>query len=158
MGPVEKLRRSFYPSEIRVLFVGESAPARGTFFYNGEGHLYHALHRAFGCEPDFLAKFKACGFYLDDLILTPVNHIPTPERKALRGANEASLARRIAKAKPRMVVAVMRGIGPHVASAIRYSKHPATFHTTAFPANGRAGDFARDISALMPQIMAVAAV
>nr|MBC8193829.1 hypothetical protein [FCB group bacterium] len=36
----EDLRQAFKPPKVEVLFIGESPPAGGTFFYNGNSKLY----------------------------------------------------------------------------------------------------------------------
>jgi hypothetical protein len=46
---------------------------------------------------DFLASFKARGWYLDDLVLTLVNHLTRRERKAKCRAAQDSLADRTAE-------------------------------------------------------------
>ena len=36
MSDVEKVRQSFKPEKVSILFIGESAPASGSFFYTGD--------------------------------------------------------------------------------------------------------------------------
>lgn len=43
----ELLRRRYLPKETRVLFVGESSPSGGTFFYAANSNLYFATEEAF---------------------------------------------------------------------------------------------------------------
>lgn len=74
-SPLEELRHSFRPDEINTLFVGESPPHGGDFFYRCDSLLYRAKRCAFGEPEDFLADFKSRGFFLDDLVLTPINKI-----------------------------------------------------------------------------------
>ena len=81
MNDLEKLRRSFRPHRITTLFVGESPPQGGTFFYRGDSVLYHKMREALGASADFLAEFKAKGCYLDDLVLYPINKMKEPMRK-----------------------------------------------------------------------------
>jgi hypothetical protein len=81
-GPsTEETRRQFLPEDVRILLIGESAPANGTFFYKANSKLYDATKEAFRLAvpklvrgPNFLDRFMALGCYLDDLCLTPVNH------------------------------------------------------------------------------------
>ena len=40
MDDREELRRRYQPKEVKVLFIGESPPARGTFFYKGDSPLF----------------------------------------------------------------------------------------------------------------------
>src|SRR5688572_24876523 len=50
--PRERLRQAYRPEDVPLLFVGESAPAGGTFFYQADSNLFSAIHeacvRAFG--------------------------------------------------------------------------------------------------------------
>ncbi|MCL4065697.1 hypothetical protein M3484_03830 [Pseudomonas sp. GX19020] len=88
MGHIEKLRHSYRPEKVRVLFVGESAPAGGSFFYKGYGGVYSEFRRVLaaipGADIDFLSAFKANGMFLDDLILEPVHYLTPSERRMHR--------------------------------------------------------------------------
>jgi hypothetical protein len=48
MNELEKVRRSFRPRHITTLFVGESPPHSGVFFYKGDSQLYYRVKEAFG--------------------------------------------------------------------------------------------------------------
>lgn len=88
----ELLRRRYLPKEVRVLFVGESPPSGGTFFYAANSNLYFATQEAFVAASsalegkDFLEEFRRMGCHLDDLCLEPVNHLDArdPARRAAR--------------------------------------------------------------------------
>ena len=43
----EELRRRYRPETVRALFVGESPPAGGTFFYAANSNLYRFTEQAF---------------------------------------------------------------------------------------------------------------
>ena len=43
----ERLRESYRPERVRVLFVGEAPPASGAFFYRRDSGLYRALSTTF---------------------------------------------------------------------------------------------------------------
>ena len=65
---VEQIRRHFRPDQIRLLFVGESPPDSGKFFYSGNSQMAHYMKRVLGRElfrgaKDFFAEFKASGCY-----------------------------------------------------------------------------------------------
>jgi hypothetical protein len=88
MDDLENLRRRFRPERITTLFVGESPPQGGTFFYKGDSLLYRQMKKAlkeFWTDgSDFLERFKASGFFLDDLVLFPINKREKEERERLR--------------------------------------------------------------------------
>jgi hypothetical protein len=72
MVDVEEIRKRFGPEQIATLFVGESAPASGDFFYCGNNailrHFQRATEKALGpSELAFLDRFKSYGWFLDDL-------------------------------------------------------------------------------------------
>ena len=110
MDIVEATRLRFRPERITTLFVGESAPAGGDFFYYGRSvmtrYMREAIENALGKTDDFLATFKAYGWYLDDLSLVPVDKLSKPERMRICAAAQASLAERIASYQPQAIVTV----------------------------------------------------
>src|SRR5271169_5302145 len=86
MEAMEATRARFRPERITTLFVGESAPASGDFFYYGNTamlrNMRRAVEQALGEDGDFLPRFKAYGWYLDDLVLTPVNQLTKAQRNS----------------------------------------------------------------------------
>ena len=56
-----------------MLFMAESAPIAGTFFYHGDGHLGRCLRRSIdevlAGGGGFLARFQSHGWYLGNLVL-----------------------------------------------------------------------------------------
>src|SRR5262245_35451556 len=108
----EKLRRAFRPASVRLLFVGESPPASGRFFYSQNSGLYFAMLAAFRqADPaindeNFLARFEAMGCYLIDLCPDPVDRLDSKARETARRASEASLSRRIANLHPAAIVSL----------------------------------------------------
>jgi hypothetical protein len=118
MNKLEELRKSFHPDCITTLFVGESAPESGRFFYSSNSSLFRAMKRAFGNQEAFLQDFQKKGFYLDDLVLTPINKLEKHERSRLRKEAVPELAKRLIEYKPRAVVVVMKAILPVVRKAM----------------------------------------
>jgi hypothetical protein len=139
---VERLRARYRPRQIRLLLVGESAPAGGTFFYAENSTLYFETREAFARQfPDdlagrsFLEVFRRLGCYLDDLCLEPVNHLPPVPRRQKRAEAEASLSTRLREYDPRMVVAIGKTTAaPHVQAALdRAEMTNLDFAVVAFP-------------------------
>jgi hypothetical protein len=64
---VEDVRARYRPERIATLFVGESAPVGGDFFYYGNSgmtrYMKRAVDDAFGpSDSDFLERFKSFGW------------------------------------------------------------------------------------------------
>jgi hypothetical protein len=97
------------PGRITTLFIAESAPIGGTFFYYGNGHLGRYLQRSIeevlAGDGDFLERFKSYGWYLDDLVPAPVDHPDAAQPKSRPprgGARPATTHRRIPPAGHRV--------------------------------------------------------
>ena len=142
----EALRNKYRPSEIRILFIGESPPAGGTFFYAGKSNLHDATRDAFHANlprirsRPFLRAFADLGCYLEDLCPTPVNQwgITDPRRVKARGSGEAPLAARLVGSSPRAVVVVMKAIVPNVRRALEANRLvTAEWHALPFPGRHR---------------------
>lgn len=116
----ERTRRHYRPDEVRVLFIGESPPAGGTFFYYANSKLYDATREAFEAgipalrrRDDFLDAFKRLGCYLEDLSPVPVNHLDLKDReqrrqrRTLRAEGIKPLARRMRPWSPLVVAPVV---------------------------------------------------
>lgn len=129
MAKWETLRHRYRPRETRALFIGESPPSGGTFFYAMNSRLHDATRDAFlraipslNGRP-FVEVFAEMGCYLDDLCLEPVDQLDLrdsrekQERLAMRRNGEKPLARRIRMLGPRVIVVVVMGIVPNVVRA-----------------------------------------
>lgn len=117
-------RATFKPERVRVLLVGESRPAGGTFFYLENSILFQATREAFlrvrvDVEPGaFLREFMAAGCYLEDLCDHPVNRLAEREREAARAAAVPGLIHRLRGLEPDVVIVVMRAIADDVRRAL----------------------------------------
>jgi hypothetical protein len=144
-SPIETLRASFRPETMTTLFVGESVPHNGTFFYDGKnamlGYMERATSAVLSGEGGFLQRFKAAGWYLDDLVLTPVNHLTAPERKLLCLGAQSCLASRIATYRPQAIVSLLKSIHPIVAAAAREAGSTVPLYSVPFPGTGQQGRF-----------------
>jgi hypothetical protein len=155
MSEIEAIRQRYRPPHILTLFVGESAPHSGKFFYCGntalKKYMQEALQSAgIATDGDFLESFKALGWYLDDLVLTPVNQMTKSERVAecLRAQNK--LAQRIAEYRPLAIVPVLFRIKDIVKAAADEAGSTAAFHPVPFPGNGQQGRFRKAMEHLIP--------
>jgi hypothetical protein len=119
----ERLRRSYRPAHVRILFVGESPPASGRFFYQADSGLYRAIRNTFRAafpalpKDDFLHSFQTLGCYLVDLCGKPVDRLNSEKRKQACRDGEARLARTLKELRPQIVITVLRSISANVRSA-----------------------------------------
>jgi hypothetical protein len=85
-------RNQYIPSNTKVVFVLESPPISGRYFYNRDGALSEPLFRAMmkavleiapASKEEGLQEFASRGFFLIDATYTPVNHCKGKERNAI---------------------------------------------------------------------------
>jgi len=105
------------------LFVGESPPASGRFFYNRDSGLYRAMREAFSiADPamgneNFLNRFQGAGCYLVDLCGKPADDLEPKSRRAACAAAIPRLARIIADLRPDSIATLVRSIENDVKQA-----------------------------------------
>lgn len=155
----EQARMAHQPKRIRVLFVGESRPANGTFFYNGDSILVRYMCEAFGLSPgadgscaSLLAEFEARGYYLRDLCLDPVNQLPRLAREQARRDGEVMLGARIRNDRPDAIVVVMKAIVPSVRRVLRSEGLEIPLHVLPFPAFGHQRQFVEQLASLLTRL------
>jgi hypothetical protein len=131
----ERLRRRFRPGQVRLLFIGESPPASGRFFYRGDSGLYRAMRSVFQLvdpavgDEEFLEVFRASGCYLIDLCAEPVDKLDAKSRRDACRAGEASLARALVRLQPAGIATLLRSIEGDVAlAAVRAGWHGPSIH------------------------------
>jgi hypothetical protein len=119
----ERLRRSYRPGRVRLLFVGESPPASGRFFYQADSGLYRAIRRTFlSAFPDlkdahFLESFRKLDCYLVDLCRSPVDRLTRKQRRLAWAQSEPRLGTMIRRLNPDVIVTVVRSIRANVQRA-----------------------------------------
>lgn len=155
MTTVEEVRALFRPAQITTLFVGESAPASGDFFYCGGNamlrHFERAVNSALGTSEEiFLDRFKRYGWFLDDLVLTPVDKLEPAERKAKCLAALHSLTDRIKVYRPAAIVSVLVSIRPIVERAAKAAGSNADLFGVPFPGMGQQARFHSKMSEIVP--------
>jgi|ERR1700733_2569615 len=156
MVTVEEARADFRPRRITTLFVAESAPVVGTFFYHGNGHLGRYLRRSIeevlAGDGDFLECFESYGWYLDDLVLAPVNQLTPRERRAAHHGAAQDLQRRVAEYHPLAIVCLLKSIGPIVRAAASGARFDGPFFEVPFPGNGQQRRFHLQMIDIIPEL------
>jgi hypothetical protein len=156
----EEKRNQFRPKVTRLLLVGESPPANGTFFYNADSKLYHQTVAAFvqagfvnANPPSFLDTFRDLGCFLDDLCHSSLNKLPKPERRIARNNSVPGLAKRLRKLRPAVIVCVMKAIVPAVRCAVEAAgMHETPFHAVPFPAQGHQPQYVERLAEIMSKL------
>jgi len=124
----ERLRRRYQPARVRMLFVGESPPASGRFFYQADSGLYRAIRQTFVAafpelkDADFLESFRNLDCYLIDLCGSPVDRMTPKNRQLACARGEMRLGATIRRLNPEVVVTVVRSIAANVRRAIARAK------------------------------------
>jgi hypothetical protein len=119
----ELLRERYRPTRVRLLFVGESPPASGRFFYQADSGLYRAIRDVFFValpvlkSTEFLESFQSLGCYLVDLCGKPVDRLNKYERNRVCAEGEARLTHSIAELQPRIIITLVRSISANVKRA-----------------------------------------
>jgi hypothetical protein len=150
---IERLRESHHPGAIQTLFVGESRPANGKFFYDselrpiarwfedalelpGDGHFSHALQKR-------EAVSGRLGSDADQSQWKGRSRPASPRGRAC-------LRERIARYAPILVVAIMNGIAPFVREA---AEGIARVEVVPFPGNGHQRKFVSEMRKLRSAIL-----
>lgn len=157
---VESKRREYKPLDTLVLFVGESPPANGTFFYCGDSNLARYTRESFeaafdelGGASQFLEAFRDKGFYLVDLCRDRVNGLSKRERRAARECGIASLVATIHELKPRVIIVVMKAIERYVAQAAEDARLTGCpRYVLPFPAQGHQREYVAQLTELLRRL------
>ena len=150
----EVVRARYRPERITTLFVGESAPFSGAFFYYGNSamtrHMQRAVELVLGASGNFIDSFKAYGWYLDDLVLTPVNQLTASQRRAKWLGAQNSLADRIAEYQPLAIVSLLLGIKHIVDGAAMAAGSSVPRFAVPFPDMGQQARFQKEMTRIVP--------
>jgi hypothetical protein len=139
----ERLRKRYRPAQVRILFVGESPPASGRFFYQADSGLYRAIHEAFVSalpalrDADFLESFRGLGCYLVDLCAQPVDRMGRKQRSQACRDGEVRLSRMIKQLQPEIIITVVRSVAPNIKRAQYGAKWSGEYFELPYPGRWR---------------------
>ena len=148
----EEIRASYRPRRITTLFVGESAPHGGTFFYKQDSGLFREMRKAFRGQQRFLEDFKQNGFYLDDLVLEPVNQLTPRDRRTACKQSISSFAKRLKNYNPVAIVILLCSIKPMVLEAMRQADVSYDPFCTPYPGFGNQPRFHQAMAEIIPNL------
>lgn len=135
-----RIRLKFLPKKVKVLFIGESPPSGGKFFFFAKSDLFENTKEVFskvynknmgGYE--FLDFFKSLGCYLDDLCFEPVDKLEAEIRRKKCKESIDELSVRIKEFEPLVIIVVIKLIKKEVNKAIEKSNINAETHYLPFP-------------------------
>jgi len=160
MKNVEDVRARYRPERIKTLFVGESAPYSGAFFYCGNNAMLSHMRSVLApgeSDGDFLESFKARAWFLDDLSLEPANHLPRSQKRDALRASVPGLAERIALYRPEAIVSVLFSVAPFVEAAADQAGSAAPRFRLPFPGMGHQLRFKTELERILPDLPRLAA-
>jgi hypothetical protein len=114
-------------------------------------HMKRAVELAFGKSYDFLRTFQAYDWYLDDLVLEPVNQLPKPHIAKCLDAQK-SLADRIKAYQPEAIVSLLKSIEPFVNAAAIMAGSKACRYSVPFPGMGQQPPFQDEMAAIIQKL------
>ena len=110
------------------------------------------MRKAFHGNGNFLEDFKRSGFYLDDLVLEPVNHLDNTRRRSMCRNSIASFVDRVKDYKPQAIVILLHSIKPMVLQAMREAGILYEPFCTPYPGFGNQPRFHKAMAEIIPHL------
>lgn len=154
------IRQSFRPKQIKVIFIGESPPANGHFFYDGNSSMFRYMAKVFGnvfgpdlTEDKFLQQFMTAHCFLDDLSYEPINNLTREERQIIANNSIEVLAERLKQYQPEYVVSVLMSIDEPVRKAVTLAGLQVPVFAVPFPGQGQQTRFVDELTRILTPIL-----
>lgn len=135
VGPYSSAREFYRPNRIRLLFIAESPPSSGGYFYFtrtiGKDHLFRETMKALDLWPQsqrmrkgidkrpYLHQFMKMKFFLIDTCDRPVDKLPRKSRTLQISKGASTIAARVRKLTPAKIVVVKKTVFGPVRNALR---------------------------------------
>ena len=119
-------RNKYKPSNVSVLFIAESPPSSGGYFYSeetiGKDHLFRETMKALEFWPidrpmrrgvdkrSMLNKFRSLGFFLIDICESPVDRLSSRERRIATLEGSMTLPGRVEALRPDRILIVKKTV------------------------------------------------
>jgi len=161
----KKMREPYIPTRVEVIFVLESPPRSGKYFYNPDGTVTEPLFMAMmtcvlGYDKDAvpvksegLREFAAQGYLLVDATYSPVNKLKKKKRDEVIRKNSSRLMnelRKFSRSKNTRIILVKANVCRILEPLLKKQFNVANEGVVIpFPAYGHQKDFCRKIKKLL---------
>jgi len=165
-----RARNKYRPTKVNVLFIAESPPSSGGYFYAektiGKDHLFRETMKALklwpvdrpmrkGCDKrPMLKQFRSLGFFLIDTCELPVDKM-SPRRRRLSTIQGAStLPNRVKELDPGRILIVKKTVfnpARHALSIAGFEDRIPSKRSLPFPSHGNQRRFRRMLRRLVSQ-------
>jgi hypothetical protein len=155
---VRRRRLELKPDQVRILLVGESAPAGGSHYYRANSILFGAIRDAARRSarrpvPDgarFLTYARDRGLWLVDLAARPVNNLDVDTRRDVVRRGIPRVSRLLAECDPEFVVAIgTTYVASPAAVAVQRSKISTELIALPFPVRQWREDFVAGLARVL---------
>ena len=143
---IKNLRKSYKPTNVKIMFVGLAPPTNGSFFYEPTSSLAaytqlaftQVLGRDFSDRENFLQFFKQSHCFLDDFSTAPINLKKMTSSEIINWEIDCnnSLSERLKNDSPLAVIVIMKKVEKYIKKAIDDSQVDINFFSSLpFPAH-----------------------
>jgi hypothetical protein len=164
-------RDQYRPNKVKLLWIAESPPTSGSYFYfpktNGKDHLFRETMRAVGMWPSkvvmkkgvdkrpLLQSFRSKGFFLIDTCSHPVDKLKDRERKRAILEGTSGVVELVSKLNPNGIIIVKSNIYDPVKRALESSGFAGKIlnqKALPFPSHGRQQSYRKGISDILRKL------
>ncbi len=161
-------REKYQPHKIKILFVAESPPSSGGYFYFsetiGKDHLFRETMKALDLWPvsrplrrgvdkrPLLERFRSNGFFLIDTCELPVDKLSTTERMTAVRRGAVGLASRVRRLNPAHIIVVKNTVFRPVCQALEregLGRRILNKTSLPFPSHGNQKKFRNNLRQMM---------
>jgi hypothetical protein len=166
-------RDQYRPNKVKLLWIAESPPTSGSYFYfptaNGKDHLFRETMRAVDIWPSkevmkkgvdkrpLLQSFRSKGFFLIDTCSHPVDKLPDRQRKRAIMDGTSNLVQMVSELNPNAIIIVKSNIYEPVKHALDSGGFDGKIlnrKPLPFPSHGRQQSYRKRINDILRKLEA----
>jgi hypothetical protein len=166
-------RDQYRPDQVKVLWIAESPPTSGSYFYfqktTGKDHLFRETMRAVGIWPakeimkrgvdkqPLLERFRSNGFFLIDTCPYPVDKLKDSERKRAILDGTSGVVKLVSELNPSGIIIVKSNIYDPVKRALEcsgFARKILNQRPLAFPTHGKQQSYRKRINHILRKFRA----